>query len=55
MTTTRTAPRTITIELPGDLVAILDTLDGIEDRAWKALVSTCCVAAKFPKAERQCC
>jgi predicted HTH domain antitoxin len=38
MTTTRTAPRTITIELPGELVAALDTLDGIEDRAWKALV-----------------
>ena len=38
MTTTRAANRTITIELPGDLVAALDSLDGIEDRAWKALV-----------------
>jgi predicted HTH domain antitoxin len=38
VTTTRAANRTITIELPGDLVAALDSLDGIEDRAWKALV-----------------
>ena len=36
--TTRTAARTITIELPDDLVAALDSLDGIQDRAWKALV-----------------
>jgi predicted HTH domain antitoxin len=38
VTTTRAANRTITIELPGDLVAALDSLDGIEDRAWQALV-----------------
>jgi predicted HTH domain antitoxin len=38
MAATRTVARTITIELPDDLVAALDSLDGIEDRAWKALV-----------------
>ena len=38
MAATRTAARTITIELPADLVAALDSLDGIEDRAWQALV-----------------
>jgi hypothetical protein len=38
VTATRTTARTITIELPDDLVAALDSLDGIEDRAWKALV-----------------
>lgn len=38
MSATRTAARTITIELPDDLVAALDSLDGIENRAWKALV-----------------
>ena len=38
MAATRTTTRTITIELPDALVSALDTLDGIEDRAWKALV-----------------
>ncbi len=38
MSATRTATRTITIELPDALVSALDSLDGIEDRAWKALV-----------------
>ena len=38
MSATRTATQTITIELPDDLVETLDSLDGIEDRAWKALV-----------------
>jgi predicted HTH domain antitoxin len=38
MSVTRTAARTITIELPDALVDALDSLDGIEDRAWKALV-----------------
>lgn len=38
MAATRTTDRTITIELPDDLVASLDSLDGIDDRAWKALV-----------------
>lgn len=38
MSATRTAARTITIELPDDLVAALGSLDGIEDRAWKGLV-----------------
>jgi predicted HTH domain antitoxin len=38
MAATRTTTRTITIELPDELVAVLDSLDGIEDRAWKALV-----------------
>jgi predicted HTH domain antitoxin len=38
MAATRTAARTITIELPEALVATLESLDGIEDRAWKALV-----------------
>jgi predicted HTH domain antitoxin len=38
MSATRTATRTITIELPDALVSALDTLDGIEDRAWQALV-----------------
>ena len=38
MAATRTANRTISIELPGDLVAALDSLDGIEDRVWQALV-----------------
>jgi predicted HTH domain antitoxin len=38
MSATRTATRTITIELPDALVDALDSLDGIEDRAWKALV-----------------
>jgi predicted HTH domain antitoxin len=35
---TRTTARTITIELPDALVASLESLVGIEDRAWKALV-----------------
>jgi predicted HTH domain antitoxin len=38
MAATRPTTRTITIELPDELVAVLDSLDGIEDRAWKALV-----------------
>jgi predicted HTH domain antitoxin len=38
MAATRATARTITIELPEDLVAALESLDGIEDRAWKALV-----------------
>lgn len=38
MAATRTTARTITIELPDYLVASLDSLDGIENRAWKALV-----------------
>ncbi len=38
MAATRTTTRTITIELPNDLVAALDSLEGIEDRAWQALV-----------------
>ncbi len=38
MSATRTTTRTIKIELPDALVAALDSLDGIEDRAWKALV-----------------
>ena len=38
MSATRTAARTIMIELPDDLVAALDSLDGIADRAWKALL-----------------
>ncbi|MGH2614634.1 MAG: UPF0175 family protein [Thermomicrobiales bacterium] len=38
MAATKTTHRTITIELPNDLVASLDSLEGIEDRAWKALV-----------------
>ena len=38
MSASRTATRTITIELPDALVSALDSLDGIEDRAWKALV-----------------
>ena len=38
MVATRTAARTITIELPDALVDALDSLDGIEDRAWQALV-----------------
>ena len=38
MSATRTATRTITIELPDALVEALDSLVGIEDRAWQALV-----------------
>ena len=38
MAATNTTARTITIELPNDLVAALKSLEGIEDRAWKALV-----------------
>jgi predicted HTH domain antitoxin len=38
MATTRTAARTITIELPTALVDALESLEGIEDRAWRALV-----------------
>jgi predicted HTH domain antitoxin len=38
MASTKTPARTITIELPGDLVASLDSLEGIKDRAWKALI-----------------
>lgn len=38
MSATRTTTRTIKIELPDALVAALDSLDGIEDRAWQALV-----------------
>jgi predicted HTH domain antitoxin len=38
MAATRTSTRTITIELPDDLIVALDSLEGIEDRAWKALV-----------------
>lgn len=38
MSATRTAARTVTIDLPDALVDALDSLDGIEDRAWQALV-----------------
>lgn len=38
MAATRTTARTIAIELPDALVASLESLDGIEDRAWKALI-----------------
>lgn len=38
MSATRTVARTITIELPDALVSSLDSLDGIENRAWQALM-----------------
>jgi hypothetical protein len=49
MAATRTAARTITIELPDALVTSLDSLDGIEERAWKALVLDLLRDAQIPQ------
>jgi transcriptional regulator with AAA-type ATPase domain len=38
MTETKAKTQTITLELPEGLLAALDSVDGLADRAWRALI-----------------